>query len=66
MAINYFQVKYSGPESPFGRLPGVSLWSLTSRLRGSDSDEGFVIPAQAGIQFSFCNHHKKIESPENH
>ena len=38
------------PESPFGRLPGVSLRSLTFRLRGSDSDIGFVIPAaEAGI-----------------
>ena len=32
---------------------------LDSRLRGSDSNEGFVIPADAGIQFLFCNHRKK-------
>ena len=34
---------------------GYKLFSglniLDSRLRGSDSDEGFVIPAEAGIQF---------------
>ena len=42
MAINYFQVKYSEPVS-----------SLTSRLRGSDSDEGFVIPVEAGNKHPF-------------
>ena len=35
---------------------------LTSRLRGSDNGERFVIPAEAGIQLLLCNDHKKYSS----
>ena len=48
----------------FKNKRGYKLFSglniLDSRLRGSDSDVGFVIPAEAGIQYLlFCNHDKK-------
>jgi hypothetical protein len=34
----------------------------TSRLRESDNDERFVIPAKAGIQLLLSNEHKKCSS----
>ena len=58
MAINNFQVKYSGPESPFGRLPPACA--------GVTVMKGLSSPRRRGTSFYFVTIIKKIQQPENH